>query len=916
MPENNSFEILSFFSPEVRLENSGGKGTNLAKLAQAGFPVPPGYIIPTAAYQTFILENSLSEVITEKIKSVNPNKLEELEAASQQIRSAFSGAALPEGIRGRILKGFAELGQPAVAVRSSATAEDLPDLSFAGQQDTYLNITSEEMLLQKVVDCWASLWTARAIGYRLKQNVPQENIALAVVVQKMVESEVSGVLFTANPLTGVRSEVVIDATFGLGEALVSGLVEPDHYVVDKPGKKILSKELGAKALSIRTSLHGGVKRVAEQAEEQQALSDTQILELAELGKRVEKQFTFPQDIEWALSSGTLYLVQSRPITSLFPLPENLPPEPLKALVSFAAVQGMVDPLTPIGSSTLKMIFAAVSTILGVPRTAETQMVLYSAGERLWINITSFIRNDSGRKLMPVVFGLVEPTVKQAIDQILSDPRLLPDHRGTSLKTRRMLATILVPVGGNVILNLLSPEQRRKKIVDNGERILSNLDEKAKSITGDRYKKLADQSDLIMNLTERYLARPLVLFVSGVASGMLSWNTLNMLAGKQNIYASSASGSPINDLVIEITRGMPFNPTTEMDLLLWQMTQVIRGDALSIKAVNENSAAELAARYRLGSLPQVITGQVDQFLSRYGGRGLCEIDLGRTRWAEDQIHVFEMLISFLKILDPEQSPDVVFTRGGKAAEAAVDQLAAQVRGQTKGWIKGRLKGCLVRYFAGRVRQLMGMRENPKFFIVRMMWVLHRELEKTGREFVEAGELNASDDLFFLTVTELKAMANREEKDWRGLIGERRKVFEREMSRKQLPRLLLSDGRAFYEGMANSKNDDGSTIIGSPVSPGFIEGTVRVVRDPGKAGLQPGEIMVCPGTDPSWTPLFLVAGGLVMEVGGMMTHGAVVAREYGIPAVVGVHQATTRLETGMRIRLDGSTGEILLLDQEND
>lgn len=910
MAEFDSNGILSFFSPDVCLENSGGKGTNLAKMAREGFPVPPGFIIPTAAYQAFVSMNSLTGVIQEKICGVDPNKIEELESASSQIRAAFKEARLPETIGGQILNEYSVLGRPPVAVRSSATAEDLPDLSFAGQQDTFLNVTTEKMLLQKVVECWASLWTARAIGYRIRQNVPQEDISLAVVVQKMVESEVSGVLFTANPLTGARNELVIDATFGLGEALVSGLVEPDHYVVNKSTHEVIFRVLGEKALSIRPATDGGVTRMTEGAQETQALTDLQILELARLGDAVENSFSSPQDIEWALNKGSFYLVQSRPITSLFPLPDNLPAEPLKTFVSFAAVQGMVDPLTPIGSYTLKEIFADASALFGIHVTAETQTALYSAGERLWVNFTSIIRNDFGRKVLPAIFDLVEPTVKQAFEQIKDDPRLQPDHKGVSFKGRRQLAGFFIPVAGNVFLNILSPARRRKMIVENGEQILQKMENNARAIQGDRYQKLAAQSDLIGDLAKKYLVHAFTLFVSGVASGMVSWNALNMLTGKQNVYTANGMGSRWNELVLEVTRGMPFNPTTEMDLLLWKMSQAIREDEDSVKKLMNTSAEELASKYLQGNLSGIITEEVDRFLNFYGGRGLCEIDLGRTRWVEDPTHVFEMLNSFLKIQNPEEAPDAVFSRGARAAEAAVDQLAAQVREKPK----GRIKSNLVRFFAGRTRQLMGLRENPKFFAVRMMWVLHRELKRTGQEFVEAGELNAADDLFFLTTPELKAMAAREKKDWRSLVGERRMAFDRELKRKQLPRMLLSDGRAFFEGMSGSGNGDNKSITGSPVSPGFIEGFVRVVRDPGKAGLQPGEIMVCPGTDPSWTPLFLIAGGLVMEVGGMMTHGAVVAREYGIPAVVGVHQATTRLVTGMRIRLDGSSGEILILEPE--
>jgi phosphohistidine swiveling domain-containing protein len=402
---------------------------------------------------------------------------------------------------------------------------------------------------------------------------------------------------------------------------------------------------------------------------------------------------------------------------------------------------------------------------------------------------------------------------------------------------------------------------------------------------------------------------LILFISAVAGGMASWNFLNMLSsGAPATMERTETHHGIYDLVLQVTRGMPYNPTTEMDLRLWDMAKTIRRDPPAMHIFQTSSTAQLAARYQAGDLPAVILQAVNRFLARYGGRGLGEIDLGRTRWAEDPTHVFEMLGSFVQIENEKLAPDVVFASGAGSAKQAVNQLAQAVRKTRLGW----LKAGLVRFFAGRARQMMGARESPKFFAVRMMYLVHRELLKAGQEFVQAGELDQPDDLFYLTFAEMKALAAGQAQDWRGLIAARRAAYRRELMRRQIPRLLLSDGRAFYEGMS-APNQDANAITGSPVSPGSAEGRVRVVLDPRQAHLLPGEIMVCPGTDPSWTPLFLSAGGLVMETGGMMTHGAVVAREYGIPAIVGVDKATLRLHTGQRIRINGSSGQIQILEE---
>jgi pyruvate,water dikinase len=309
-----------------------------------------------------------------------------------------------------------------------------------------------------------------------------------------------------------------------------------------------------------------------------------------------------------------------------------------------------------------------------------------------------------------------------------------------------------------------------------------------------------------------------------------------------------------------------------------------------------------------ALHQVLEG----FLHRYGGRGFCEIDLGRPRWSEDPTHVLEVLSGYLQIQPGETAPDAVFARGAISGEAALDRMVAALRKTRGGWYKA----IQARFLGRRVRELMGTREAPKFFVVRLFARVRWAMLEIGAELVQSGELTQSDDLFYLKFDELKTLAaetpGQPGSNWQKIILARREAFEREGLRRQIPRLLLSDGRAFYDGIAGSGQD--GQLTGSPVSPGVVEGRVRVVLDPRKAGLLPGEILVCPGTDPSWTPLFLTAAGLIMEVGGMMTHGAVVAREYGIPAAVGVDRATLRLQTGQLVRLNGSSGVIELLEEQ--
>ncbi len=358
--------------------------------------------------------------------------------------------------------------------------------------------------------------------------------------------------------------------------------------------------------------------------------------------------------------------------------------------------------------------------------------------------------------------------------------------------------------------------------------------------------------------------------------------------------------------LTITRGLPHNVTTEMDLALWQVAQAIREDETAVSHVTHTDANTLAQEYLDIQLPEAAQTAVSHFLTQYGMRGLAEIDIGRPRWRENPIHIMQTVQSYLKINDPNMAPDAVFARGAVEAEAMIDPLATAVQRNSN-----RVKAKLARIAARRVRTLAGLRETPKFAMMQMFGMARAKLLQSGQQLTANSVLSQPDDLFYFHLAELKELAAGDERDWIGLAAERRDLYAREKQRRQIPRLLLSDGHAFYEGTAVSDDENGD-FSGTPVSPGSVEGVVRIVFDPHETQLLPGEILVCPGTDPAWTPLFLAAGGLITEVGGLMTHGSVVAREYGIPAVVGVHQATTRLQTGQRIRLNGSSGQIELLE----
>ncbi len=888
--------ILPLTSDKLILATAGGKGANLARLVRAGLPVPPGFVITTTAYQDFVAANGLEKAIAAALAGLPAEDPAALTAASDTIRYRFARGKPAAGLVRSLKAAYHQLGQPAVAVRSSATAEDLPDLSFAGQQDTFLNVVGDGDLLHAVVRCWSSLWTARAIGYRARSGIDQTSVALAVVVQAMVPSAVSGVLFTANPLTGKRAETVIDATFGLGEALVSGLVEPDHYVVDfaaGPNGAITGKTLGSKALTIVSSEGGGTHRLAADAASQQALPDHVILELARLGQRTAALFDSPQDIEWGWAAGQLFVLQSRPITSLYPMPENLPAAPLRALISLGAVQGMLDPITPLGRDFFTNFIVYAGSQLGQRLTAQNQQVLYTAAERLFINISGALRNGMIRDLVAPILSVVEPGARESLLRLFDDPRLAVTGRGFRLRSWPYVIRFMAPVMRNVLLNLARPEARRVHIQQMTEKLLETFEVQTRAATS-----LGARVVLMQRMVEQLPVLFLPYLVPAVASGVLP---LRVLYGIAQPLPNGVQDA------LAVTRGLPYNVTTEMDMALWATAARIAADATAVAYFGAHDPAGLAADYTAGQLPLVAQTALAGFLQRYGMRGVGEIDIGRPRWRDDPTQIMQVVQSYLQIDDPNLAPDAVFARGARAADEAIARLVHRIQRTPGGFVKARV----TRAAAHRVRALAGLREMPKFTIIRMFGMVRTMLLDSGQQLAARGVLERADDIFFLHVDELQQLASGARRDWRSLVAVRRQTYAHEMARRQVPRLLLSDGQAFYEGMDAAGSAGTDVIVGSPVSPGVVEGIVHVVLDPRGTQLAPGEILVCPGTDPAWTPLFLTAGGLVMEVGGLMTHGSVVAREYGIPAVVGVHQATTRLQNGQRIRVDGSAGQITVL-----
>jgi pyruvate,water dikinase len=869
----------------------GGKAGNLGELARAGLPVPPGFCLTTQAYRQATQDAGLEEIFDELERTASSD-VATLSALAERARDAVLAVPIPPAIAEAVAAEFARLGAVLpVAVRSSATAEDLPFASFAGQQDTYLNIVGRDDVLDAVRRCWASLWTERAVVYRATQGIDNRTVRLAVVVQQMVDAAVAGVLFTANPVTGRRREAVIDASPGLGEAVVSGAVNPDHFVVDTTREVIVDRRHGDKRLAIRSVPGGGTEHVELDAGLDDAcVTDEQLIALTRLGHRVEEHFGSPQDTEWAIdAAGTLWLTQARPITTLYPLPAKSsgpadPDGPLRVYFSVNVAQGVFRPFTPAGIATFRQAGSGAARLFGFPVADPLAgpTPFAESGGRVFIDVTTVVRSRVGRAIMPKVLDVMEARSAVVLRTLFEDPRLSitePSRRPFLHHVGRVALRFHMPP--HLVGALLRPAHARTRI----ERFGSELDVRLTAPPDLTADERLDWIDTVLQ-EEFPLVAPRVLPVAG-AGFIALWLARSLLG------ANAHPGE-----LQTVLRGVPHNVTTEMDLDLWHLAARLRADADSVKAFSGNDVDALTQQFADGTLPTAAERELRAFLGRYGHRAVAEIDLGMPRWSDDPRHLLGVIANYLRMSPDESakaSPDQLFAAGAAEAEAMIETLASRV---------GRMRGWLVRTLLDRTRQLAGIRELPKYNFVRIIAAVRAELGHVGVELHRLGRIDAPDDVYFLDF--VQARAGLDGTDLHDVVASAREAYEAELRRRHVPRIVLSDGTE-PEAIAVADTVDGA-LTGTPASAGVATGTARVILDPVGAQLEPGEILVCPSTDPGWTPLFLTAGGLVMEMGGANSHGAVVAREYGIPAVVGVPNAVATIQSGAEITVNGTAGTV--------
>ena len=717
-------------------------------------------------------------------------------------------------------------------------------------------------ILEHLRRCWASLFTERAVTYRLRNGIDHRGVHMAVVLQQMVIPQASGILFTADPVNGNRRTESIEASFGLGEALVSGLVTPDSYKVR--GDEILERTVASKELVIEGLPGGGIRHLAidPAVRRQPALSDAQVVELARLGRRVEAHFGRPQDIEWCLVANEFHLVQSRPITTLFPIPAMADDGP-HVYVSVGHQQMMTDPMRPLGVSFWQLTAAAP---------------MHPAGGRLFVDVSHHLKSPTARERLVATFERSDPLTGDAL--------------------RAVVERAFVPLaadGAPVPRLLPSPEP-----VEPDPRIVEELIAANRASVADLRRGIEQKtgSELIDTILADLLEMKRLLFEPRSSQVFMSaMEAAGWLDEHLEDWLGEKNASDV------LTQSVPNNVTSEMGLALLDVADAIRPYPEVIASLSRIDGGDVVGE--LAPLDGGAQAQdaIQSFLDQYGMRCVGEIDITRPRWGERPAMLVPVILANIKNFEAGEAARR-FERARAEAEAKRQEVLERLRALPGGDAKADEAGQMI----DRLRTFIGYREYPKFGMVSRFFVYKQALLEEATRLVRAQVLHEAEDIFFLTLPELERVVRTHEVDDE-LIGERQREFASYRALSP-PRVLTSEGEAIA-GSYRRKHAPVGSLVGLPVSAGTIEGRARVVLDLGQADLERGDILVTTFTDPSWSPLLLTVDGLVTEVGGLMTHGAVIAREYGLPAVVGVEHATQLIPDGQRIRVHGTDGYVELL-----
>lgn len=872
----------------AQLDLVGGKGANLGELTRAGLPVPTGFCVTSAAYQDYLKTTCLDRVIEGALAEIDLEDRADIECKSARIRdSILAQPVLPE-IASQVTDGYRQLLEEnegrlppdvSLAVRSSATAEDQSKASFAGQLETFLNIRGDRSLLEHVQRCWASLWSGRVVAYIAKQGLDHRSVSMSVVVQAMIPSEFSGVMFTANPITGNADEVVINASWGLGEAIVSGMVSPDTITIRKRDSEILLRQIGAKELQVVYAAHGGIEEVPvpENLRSSFVLSDRQAGELFDLGKRIEAHYGKPQDIEWGFYRGRWYLLQSRPITTLSPQVEHRYPEGDFNRTMFIEI--FPDPLSPVFLSVVEHLFKDMLDYTFQTWGFNPPQEIRAIG--CFYNQPYFNRNYIAGAFQPLSPGMRESLTAQVVNPFGHE------EESASVELSR---SYLRMAARSLRFMVQFPKQLPGLLADY----------QAEIVAAESYPYARAEDAEIVN---RIYQLPFEHANKLLNNDFLMIAVIGRAYRLLGAFLKRYYGAETDEVVAKLISGVTGNVTMETNKRLWDLAQIAKSSPVVSAVLREHDLR--ASRSILEGLPEgrEFLEALDKFLAEFGHREI-RMDILYPTWRDDPEPVFSFIRSYLDA-DEAQSPYHQQERLVKERE----QLTNFVMNDIEKGVVGRLVFApIFRWILHQTQVHTRERDTMHFEMTRIFPPLRKMFLELGKRWTARELLDQEDDIFFLKLEEIEAIA-RSPRLMKEAIADRREEFRSNQSR-PAPN-IIRDGEEIFASKPDSGEHQGAVLHGVAGSPGRAAGVTRIVLKPEEFGkLQKGEILVAPITNPVWTPLFAIAGGVITEVGGILSHGAIVAREYGIPAVMSVPGATNILRDGQQISLDGNKGVIQL------
>ncbi|GAA4681341.1 PEP/pyruvate-binding domain-containing protein [Gordonia humi] len=883
-------------------ETVGGKGKNLAELVADGFDVPGGFIVSTEAYGLALQEAGFASHVLADVRTIDYDDLAALDSVSGRIRSMIEAVAIPAALRDEVAKAYASLGDDMrVAVRSSGTAEDTAAASFAGLHDTFLEICGVDDVLDAIRRCWASMWTARAVSYRNSNGFDHGEASIAIVVQAMVHSAISGVMFTANPLNARTDEMVINASYGLGEAIVSGQVTPDEYVVGGDDLAIKRAHIGDKALTITRAESGSGTVTADTAgvdRTRPALTDEQIVELAGIGREVQRHYGgLPQDIEWGYVDGRFHLLQARPITGVdFTWDEGVDdwqtlPDDEDALWTFKySEQYWTGGITPLFYSIRAREshrgIMDMSALAGFRDLLELRTYKYRFG-------TAYYSVDWD-----------EPFQRYAL------PRLFRPSGSFNVPEDMQAATHAEPLDVKRWLRMMasinsSPTSSFYGWKKNARKFIFTPEEvaKANGLSETDMRKLSDSA---LYRYERDLQEQAIKFMESLWVGTHVQN-LMIMGGFAQMVARYYKGE--NALIgQELMSGLPTNLQSQESQEFFRLSELIRHSPVLRQTFDGNQGAAFFTALEDSEEGRAFLERYTVFLTEHGHRGHADRDIYFSRRADDPSIDYEAFRMYLQAENPTPPWELERTVIAKR-EAAFDEVMAHI-----GKVRfGKVLQQLFTFLYDEVVDFLVLREDWRHYIDRITFAKRKAFLEVGRRAVERGFLDELDDCFFLSENELFSLIDGGQSDVlvKAKIAGRRKQFDRMNTRMVTPPMLLRGNDPIDD--ADEVIEGATQMAGIGTSGGVIEGIARVMPSMSMIGdLNPGEILVCNATDPGWAPVFSIIGGLVIETGGMLAHGSCLSREHGIPAVQLVN-GMRMIPEGAHIRINGTSGSVEILDE---